>query len=688
MLRLVIIDDLGQMVKVPFIRDTISIGRKEGNTIRLSERNISRHHAVLTKEDDQIYIDDLDSFNGVILNGNRITRKTALYPDDLVEVGDYKIWLKQDADERKAKLEMDAVLAELERRERAAIAADEFDADLPDAALDDDEGALPRWTGEMPPGAPPPTPPAETPMLSVEAAVTAHIERVSAEPAPIVGLKNSLSLHSRPTEILPAWQESAAFSASAEKGSPTAEDAARKEAVPLDKVSAIAEPAKPFEALPSVPKAPMAAETDADVELQTDEPPLTERPKIVEKEKEESLPQISQAAPEAVVERKPPAPAKEIAAEEPPASDEWDEPLPTQRRGLWLGIGIVAVAVIGLFVAWPGSEPSEPEDAARIVEPVAPSPAPAEPAPPVVAEPVQAAPTLPPAPAPEPVDEAAAREALARSTAAKQTAIEQEAQRARGEENRIRGELVSTAMSEAEGFMARQRWQEARRTLNSLIEAIGPDPAAVALRDKAQAEQEYKQSYQSGARALAASNYLMALTQLGTVPESSYYYPEAQKKFITTQKKLVKANLAKGWKAYQQNHLSEAVDFAEKTLGLDAGNADALKLKSSAENKLASAPPVSKKQAQPELSAEEHYRLGTANYRTKRFDQAILHFQEAVRLDGNYAYAFRGLGVCYAQLNEYDKAMLAYRRYVSINPNASDADDVRRIIADYEKQKR
>ena len=48
MLKLVIEDGDGTTHVVPIIRDLITIGREEGNTIRLTERNV-RHHARLTR---------------------------------------------------------------------------------------------------------------------------------------------------------------------------------------------------------------------------------------------------------------------------------------------------------------------------------------------------------------------------------------------------------------------------------------------------------------------------------------------------------------------------------------------------------------------------------------------------------------------------------------------------------------
>ena len=51
MYKLIIEDDEGKTTVVPLIRDEITIGRKEGNTIRLTERNVSRRHAKLVKQE-------------------------------------------------------------------------------------------------------------------------------------------------------------------------------------------------------------------------------------------------------------------------------------------------------------------------------------------------------------------------------------------------------------------------------------------------------------------------------------------------------------------------------------------------------------------------------------------------------------------------------------------------------------
>ena len=61
MVKLIIEDDEGRKTVVPFARDEITVGRQEGNTIRLTERNVSRRHARLLKQDQQVMVEDLGS---------------------------------------------------------------------------------------------------------------------------------------------------------------------------------------------------------------------------------------------------------------------------------------------------------------------------------------------------------------------------------------------------------------------------------------------------------------------------------------------------------------------------------------------------------------------------------------------------------------------------------------------------
>jgi pSer/pThr/pTyr-binding forkhead associated (FHA) protein len=91
---LVIEDDVGQQREFPFSREVVTIGRKEGNTVRLTDRNVSRFHAKFTREADVVHVEDLQSFNGVRINGSRMQGKVAVHAGDIVQIGDYVLQLR------------------------------------------------------------------------------------------------------------------------------------------------------------------------------------------------------------------------------------------------------------------------------------------------------------------------------------------------------------------------------------------------------------------------------------------------------------------------------------------------------------------------------------------------------------------------------------------------------------------
>lgn len=96
MFKLSIEDDEGKTTVVPLARDEMTVGRLEGNTIRLTERNVSRKHARLSRQNGALFIEDLASFTGVRVNGTKIASPTPLREGDEVQIGDYKLVLRGD----------------------------------------------------------------------------------------------------------------------------------------------------------------------------------------------------------------------------------------------------------------------------------------------------------------------------------------------------------------------------------------------------------------------------------------------------------------------------------------------------------------------------------------------------------------------------------------------------------------
>jgi pSer/pThr/pTyr-binding forkhead associated (FHA) protein len=91
MWKLSIEDEQGNRTVVNLVREEYSIGRAEDNTVRLTERNISRHHAKLSKNGSGWLLLDLNSYNGCFINGARVSESQRIDHGDLVQLGDYRL---------------------------------------------------------------------------------------------------------------------------------------------------------------------------------------------------------------------------------------------------------------------------------------------------------------------------------------------------------------------------------------------------------------------------------------------------------------------------------------------------------------------------------------------------------------------------------------------------------------------
>lgn len=69
-----------------FRSDIITIGRASDNNICINAEGISNKHAKIFLENDQVYIEDLNSTNGTFVNGKMISR-TGLKLNDYVNLG-------------------------------------------------------------------------------------------------------------------------------------------------------------------------------------------------------------------------------------------------------------------------------------------------------------------------------------------------------------------------------------------------------------------------------------------------------------------------------------------------------------------------------------------------------------------------------------------------------------------------
>ncbi len=98
-LRLIIEDEEGATTIVPLGEEEVTIGREPGNTIQLTEQNVSRQHARLSQGSDGWVIEDLDSYNGVKVNGVPVEGSVSLNEGDVVQIGDYHLALSNNVEQ-------------------------------------------------------------------------------------------------------------------------------------------------------------------------------------------------------------------------------------------------------------------------------------------------------------------------------------------------------------------------------------------------------------------------------------------------------------------------------------------------------------------------------------------------------------------------------------------------------------
>ena len=65
----------------------ITIGRKEGNTIKLTDQYASGNHAKIAVKNNEILIDDLNSTNGVFINDDKVNGSAKLRANDKIRIG-------------------------------------------------------------------------------------------------------------------------------------------------------------------------------------------------------------------------------------------------------------------------------------------------------------------------------------------------------------------------------------------------------------------------------------------------------------------------------------------------------------------------------------------------------------------------------------------------------------------------
>lgn len=69
------------------LNGVITIGRKEGNTIKLTDQYASGNHAKIVVKNNEILIEDLNSTNGVFINDEKVNGYAKIRANDKIRIG-------------------------------------------------------------------------------------------------------------------------------------------------------------------------------------------------------------------------------------------------------------------------------------------------------------------------------------------------------------------------------------------------------------------------------------------------------------------------------------------------------------------------------------------------------------------------------------------------------------------------
>ena len=82
--------DCEQIVEISQSQSKVIIGRADECELRLGGQFVSRHHALIVLANGEVFVEDLKSFNGTIVNGSKIKRHQ-ISPGDRIKIGDYEL---------------------------------------------------------------------------------------------------------------------------------------------------------------------------------------------------------------------------------------------------------------------------------------------------------------------------------------------------------------------------------------------------------------------------------------------------------------------------------------------------------------------------------------------------------------------------------------------------------------------
>ncbi|MEM9601911.1 MAG: FHA domain-containing protein [Pseudomonadota bacterium] len=95
MMKLILTNEEGEAKEFPLDKPITEIGRRSGNDIQLTGREISGLHALIESDGARFTLVDRDSTNGTWIDGERISKPTELTPNSAFKIGKFSLSLRE-----------------------------------------------------------------------------------------------------------------------------------------------------------------------------------------------------------------------------------------------------------------------------------------------------------------------------------------------------------------------------------------------------------------------------------------------------------------------------------------------------------------------------------------------------------------------------------------------------------------
>lgn len=667
-MKLIIEDDEGRKTVVPFLREELTIGRQEGNTIRLTERNVSRRHCRLSRQNGHVFIEDLGSYNGVRVNGDRIGERQPVKPGDLIEVGDYDLAIEVETAAQAAPDPASIATAQ-------HVMPDDLKQTIRVPAYDESK---------------PPAP------LSLQPTRSAAGPQAPHKPEPTSVIKPATRDDGRRAEEVPPGEAPRLVAL-------TTEHAGRE--FVLDRTVVIVGKAAENDVAVdhrSVSRQHCRIVRESDGSWKVFDLQSANGVKVNGEPYGESVLRAGDSLQLGHVRFRFVGPGENFAFT-PEAATSVTQAIEVPQKSrtpLLIGAALAAVVVIGggLAVAFAtgaigGSK--SPDDAIAAKDPAtAGEPRAGEPREPKPDEPTAAEPVKPDEPVaakePDKLPDGAVAAAAAKLEPAP---AEPPAAAAKG---------GAEELAAAWQALSAQKWAEAVK-LAEAADGKGAGDEARTLADKARTEQSAAQALDAAGKALKARKYAAAFDELDKIPEGTAAEPKARPLRLQAgigfaEAKVNEAkNLAKDRKyeaAFASLDEAEARApgtsavaktraelEARRAAGAKGGGAAASAAK--AGDKPGGAIPEDASARRDE--AKKSFDTGVALASKGQYKQAIVAFNRSLELNPALAESHKYLGTCYAQTGDGESGAKHYRKFLDLQPNHPQAPQIRKILEQYEE---